>query len=261
LVPQYMEIRWMQKEGSFVWPGGARAAVSLSFDDARTSQTDTCLKILDFYGVKATFYVSPDRMLERIEQWKKAAADGHEIGNHTVTHPCTGNFDWSRRNALEDFTLEKMEAELVEANRLVKEALGIEPVTFAYPCGQTFVGRGEGTRSYVPLVGKKFLAGRAYMTEFLNNPEVCDLAQLSSAAMDGLASMDVITQIQKARDSGSWVIFTGHEVADKGFQVTRAATVEKICEWMRDPASGVWSGTVAEVAGHILSFRPQVTKV
>jgi len=144
---------------------------------------------------------------------------------------------------------------LAEASRLIKGALGVEPQTFAYPCGHTFVGRGEETRSYVPLVEKRFVAGRAYNAEFLNNPGVCDLAQLGAAPMDGLASKDVITRIQEARDSGSWVIFAGHEMADKGYQVTRTATLEKVCEWLRDPASGVWTGTVAEVTGHIRSFR------
>jgi hypothetical protein len=245
----------MNREAEFSWPGGARAAVSLSFDDARPSQADAGLKILDFYGVKATFYLSPDRLAERIGEWRKAAAAGHEMGNHTVTHPCTGNFDWSRRNSLEDYTLERMEAELEEANRLIQDALGVKPRTFAYPCGQTFVGRGEGTRSYVPLIGKKFLAGRAYMSEYSNNPLVCDLAQLGGEPLDGLASMEVVPKIQAARETGAWVVFAGHEVADKGVQVTRAAAVEKVCEWMRDPASGVWTATVAEVAEYISGFR------
>jgi len=245
----------METGDKFTWPGGARAAVSLSFDDARPSQADTCLKILDFYGIKATFYLSPGRMKERVGEWRKAVAGGHEMGNHTVSHPCTGNFEWSRNNSLESFTLEQMEAELAEASRLIRDALGVEPGTFAYPCGHTFVGRGDATRSYVPLVARRFLAGRAYMAEFLNNPEVCDLAQLGSAPLDGLPSMEVIPRIQEARESGSWAIFTGHDVADKGFQVTRSATVEKVCEWLRDPASGVWTGTVAEVAAYVSSSR------
>ena len=250
-----MEIRWMPDAGGFRWPGGARAAVSLSFDDARPSQAQTGLKILDFYGVKATFYVSPGAMLERVEDWKKAAAGGHEVGNHTVSHPCSGNYDWSRRNALEDFTLERMDAELAEANRIIRGAVGVEPRTFAYPCGQTYVGRGEDTRSYVPLIGRRFLAGRAYMSGYLNNPEVCDLAQLGGEPMDGLASKEVIPKIQAAMESGSWVIFAGHEVGDKGYQVTRSATVEKVCEWLCGPDAGVWTGTVAEVAEYIREFR------
>ena len=245
----------MSQGKAFSWPNGARAGVSLSFDDARPSQADRGLEILDFYGVKATFYLSPDRMMERVGGWKKACASGHEMGNHTVSHPCSGNFEWSRKNALEDYTLERMDAEMEEANRMIKEALGVEPRTFGYPCGQTYVGRGGETRSYVPLVAKRFLAGRAYMSEHLNDPVACDLAQLGGTPLDGLASKDAIERIQQACESGGWVIFAGHEIAEKGFQVTRPSTVEKLCEWLRGPATGVWTGTVAEIAEYLAGLR------
>jgi peptidoglycan/xylan/chitin deacetylase (PgdA/CDA1 family) len=45
---------------SFSWPEGKRAAVSLSFDDARLSQIDTGLALFRRLGVKATFYVVPE---------------------------------------------------------------------------------------------------------------------------------------------------------------------------------------------------------
>ena len=37
------------------WPEGKTAALSLTFDDARLSQVDQGLPLLDSYGVKATF--------------------------------------------------------------------------------------------------------------------------------------------------------------------------------------------------------------
>src|SRR5437016_1452750 len=99
---------------SFTWPGGARAAVSLSFDDARPSQAERGIPLLDRLGMRATFFVSPERVLDPAP-WKRAAQAGHEIGNHSMTHPCSGNFPWSRDNALEDYTLERMEKELLDA--------------------------------------------------------------------------------------------------------------------------------------------------
>ena len=39
------------------WPEGKKTALSLTFDDARLSQVDQGLPLLDAYGVKATFYV------------------------------------------------------------------------------------------------------------------------------------------------------------------------------------------------------------
>src|SRR5690242_18300226 len=76
------------------WPEGKKVAVSLSFDDARLSQVDAGIPMLDEYGVKATFYLNPDPMRERLEGWRKAVASGHEIGNHSKTHPCSGNYFW-----------------------------------------------------------------------------------------------------------------------------------------------------------------------
>jgi len=65
---------------AFDWPEGRRAAVSLSFDDARLSQVDRGMTILDACGARATFYVSIAGVEERLEAWRLAVAGGHEIG-------------------------------------------------------------------------------------------------------------------------------------------------------------------------------------
>ena len=127
---------------NFHWPEGKRAAISLSFDDARASQVSRGIPILDEYGVKATFFVLVEPMEKQLDGWKKAVANGHEIGNHSLVHPCSGNFPFSRDKALEDYTLGQMRRELLEANDTIEDLLGVRPVSFAYPCGQktiTFV--------------------------------------------------------------------------------------------------------------------------
>jgi peptidoglycan-N-acetylglucosamine deacetylase len=145
---------------SFAWPEGKRAAVSLSFDDARLSQIDTGLTVLKKKGVKVTFFVQPGGVEQRLAGWKQAVADGHEIANHTRTHPCTGNYEFSRNNALENYDLAKIAQEIDGASQEIYQQLGVKPRTFAYPCGQKFVGRGADVKSYVPLVAQRFVAGR-----------------------------------------------------------------------------------------------------
>src|SRR5262245_25291311 len=197
---------------SFRWPDGARAAVSLSFDDARPSQVYTGLPVLDRYGVKATFFLVPSSAEERRDGWRKAAASGHEIGNHSLDHPCSGNFALSRDTALEDFTLERMRQQLVGANERLRAMLGVTPETFAYPCGQSFVGRGTHTRSYVPLVAELFLAGRGWMGEAPNDPARVDLAQVLGREMDGKDFDEVRGLLEEARDAGAWLVLAGHDV-------------------------------------------------
>jgi peptidoglycan/xylan/chitin deacetylase (PgdA/CDA1 family) len=61
----------------FVWPEGKQMALSLSFDDARLSQPDTGIPFLNQYDVKATFYVVPSAVEQRLEGWKQAVESGH----------------------------------------------------------------------------------------------------------------------------------------------------------------------------------------
>jgi hypothetical protein len=174
-----------QQASPFSWPEGKQAAVSLSFDDARESQVLAGTSLLDQYGIKATFFVVPAAVERQLEGWKNAVRNGHEIGNHTVTHPCTGNFAWSRNNALEDYSLKRMRQEMMACNKQITALLGVTPQVFAYPCGQKFVGSGTHTKSYVPLVAKNFLLGRGWMDEAPNDPAYNNFAQLTGVEMDG----------------------------------------------------------------------------
>ena len=239
----------------FRWPEGKRAAISLTFDDARLSQIDTGLALLDRCGVKATFYVEPGNVKERLEGWKRAVASGHEIGNHTDSHPCTGNYAFSRKNALEDYTLAMIEKEIDGANMEIQRLLGVKPATFAYPCGQTFVGRGRKVRSYVPIVAERFIVGRGYLGEGANDPAFCDLAQAEGTGFDNMSYEQILKLVIQARDEGRWLVLVGHEIGKPAFQTTDAAALEALCQFARDPANGLWVDTVAAIGQYIREQR------
>lgn len=243
-----------ESKPQFPWPAGKRAAVSLSFDDARLSQIDRGMAVFDAHGVKATFYVAPGGVTARLDGWKRAAANGHETANHTVHHPCSGNFAWSRHKALEDYTIERMEREILDANRFVEEQLGVTPVTFAYPCGQTYVGRGRNTVSYVPLIAEHFLVGRAASSEIHNDPAFCDLAQAACLGSDGRSFEQLKAMVDRAVADGGWLILCGHEIGDGGFQTTQVPALEALCRYCEEPANGVWIDTV-EAIGKFVAQR------
>ncbi len=240
---------------NFAWPEGKRAAVSLSFDDARASQVDTGTALLNRYGVKATFYVVPAAVEQRLEGWQQAVASGHEIGNHSLVHPCSGNFTWSQSKALEDYTLEKMRQELIEANDRVHELLGVKPTVFAYPCGHTFVGRGRNTQSYVPLVAELFASGRRWLDEMSNDPTFCDSAQLTGVEMDGKDFDEIRVLLEEAKEQGHWVVLAGHEMGTSGRQTTRLAMLEQLMEYAQDPANELWIAPVGTIGQYVRSQR------
>jgi peptidoglycan-N-acetylglucosamine deacetylase len=244
-----------QSSGAFHWPNGKRVAVSLSFDDARASQMDVGLPVFDRYHAKITFYVNPPNLSQRLDAWKQAAAKGYEIGNHSMTHPCTGNFPWVGKNALEDYTMAMMEHELDEANSETQRLLGVKPTTFAYPCGEKFIGRGTGTQSYVPLVARKFRAGRGFRDEAANNPAFCDLAQVLALQSDGMSFEEMKKAVVAAAETNGWLVFAGHEIGKAGYQTTETPVLEQFLQYATDPANGIWLDTVDAVARYIQAQR------
>ena len=245
----------------FPWPENKRAALSLSFDDGRNSQVDVGLELFRKLNAKATFYVVPANMQERIEEWKQLLADGHEIGNHTVYHPCTGNFNWSREKALENYTLSSMRRELMAANQQIKSMLGVLPVSFAYTCGNTFVGRGRATKSYVPLIAELFDSGRGWLNEAANDPAFADMALLQGIEMDGKDfEKEIKPLVDAAVENGSWLLLAGHDIGKDGRQTTRTDMLEQLIAYVQRPESGIWLATVGEVAEYVNQQRNQQAK-
>jgi peptidoglycan/xylan/chitin deacetylase (PgdA/CDA1 family) len=239
----------------FTWPDGKSAAISLTFDDARTSQVNGGTALLDQYNVKATFYVQPGGVKSQLEGWKKAVASGHEIANHTNVHPCTGNFVWSRDKALENYTIDQMRKELSSSNLMIESLLGVKCKQFAYPCGQTFVGRGTGTKSYIPVVAELFETGRGWMNETGNDPAFCDLSQLMCFEADGKTFEQLLPHLKTAVEQHQWIILGGHEMGEEGAQTTRLATLKKLIEYVQDPSNGLWMAPIGTVADYVKLHR------
>ncbi len=263
LAQGYEESSERVSQNMFQWPDEKKMAISLTFDDARLSQIDKGIPILDNYGVKATFYVSPRLMIQKVEGWKAAIYNGHDIGNHSLLHPCTGNFFWSRNRALEDYSLKRMSNELDSASRYIKEILGVSPNSFGYPCGQTYVGRGLQTRSYVPLISAMFETGRTWMDEGPNDPVYCDLAQLTGMELDGKNFNSILKIIEAARENRSWLILAGHEMDLAGNQTSLLSTIDSLCQYALDPDNGIWIDHVANVGRYVRKQRgiPSHTKM
>ena len=166
----------------------------------------------------------------------------------------------SESNALENHTLTTIVRELDVANDTIEELLGVRPKTFAYPCGQKFVGRGSKVQSYVPLVAERFLVGRGWYDSRPNIPEFCDLAQVMGMELDGLDWNQAKLLIEQSARKGRWLVLCGHDIGDSGYQTTRIQTLEAICEYAKDPANGLWIGTVEAVGSYIAEQRRQGQK-
>lgn len=100
--------------------------LSISFDAAWGAEyTPQLLEILDKYQVKTTFFLVKFWMEKYPEVTRQIVAAGHEVGNHSATHP--------HMNAL---TEEGIYRELEDTNKLLERLTGQRPKLFRPPFGE-----------------------------------------------------------------------------------------------------------------------------
>ena len=235
-----------------------RGAVSLTFDDGTPNQLETAIPAMDKVGIKGSFYVAPrgPRWETIKEAWKEAAAAGHEIGNHTMSHICSSNF--GRSGVLEDKTLADLEADILAAQeRLAEIAPHQKDWTFAYPCYMTHVGRGVGRQSYVPVVAKHFLAGRCGGEYgFANHPAHVDLAAFWGSDTTRMGGPELIGLVEDLTAQGRWVALVFHGI-DAGRLSVPLHDFEKLLAYLARNADKIWTAPAVEVARRIAAYQAE----
>jgi peptidoglycan-N-acetylglucosamine deacetylase len=248
------------------WPEHKQGAISLSFDDGMRSQFEIALPALNERSLQATFYLNPrgcDEDADRtqswqdyLKKWTPAFQAGHEIGNHSLSHPCSLNINepWLEGKNLLDWSLDQIQWDVLEAQRRIKTCFPEQKYTsYAYPCYESTIGRGINRQSYVPLIAREFIAGRAkgeLSGELANDPQYCDLHHLSSWPVERQPGAFMIGLVEKVIASGKWGIFTFHGICEGHLLVGDTDFIELLDHLVRRK-DAVWVAPVASVASFI----------
>lgn len=97
--------------------------VALSFDDGPDSEwTPKVLDVLKKYNVKGTFFMIGEVAQDNVGTMRRVFEEGHEIGNHTFTHP-----------DISEISDEQVKLQLNLTERLFASKLGINPLYFRPP--------------------------------------------------------------------------------------------------------------------------------
>ncbi len=97
--------------------------VALSFDDGPDPKwTPKVLDVLKQKDVKGTFLMIGEQAQDNVSLMKRVLAEGHEIGNHTWTHP-----------DVSEISPRQLELQLNLTERLFGSELGVKPLYFRPP--------------------------------------------------------------------------------------------------------------------------------
>ncbi len=237
--------------GGFAWPGGAQAAVSLTYDDSLESQLKYAVPVLDAAGIGATFFLSEGYFFtQHSADFGALLASGHELASHTVKHPC---FNSGTDLAL--YTSDQMAAEL-DANLQSLRGLGVTAAkpTFAYPCGQSDLGNPK--TSYVSLVQERFAAARG-TTWAVAAPSTVDLFNVPSAfPPETSTGADIVALIQSAESSAGWVVVGMHGISSAGEYLNLSQPAhDAIVSYLTTSAAKIWTAPFGTVAEYVARCR------
>ncbi len=122
--------------GASAWRGPREeSAIALTFDDGPSESTPEILEILAHYRVPATFFQCGENV-ERLPAIARAVAQaGHEIGNHSYSHPM---FCFHSADFIED--------ELRRAQESIGKHTGAVPKWLRAPYGVRWPGLGKAQK-------------------------------------------------------------------------------------------------------------------
>lgn len=212
---------------SGLWNGNT-GALSLTFDDGRVSQIDFAIPEMTKRDIFGTFFLvaGRDNRLQfdpygnealRLEHWRKAAALGHELGNHSMTH-----------SKAEDIGPAEAKVEAVDSLKIFGEDYNLRPASYCYP----YTESNDAIHNEVAHHYSQARAGRsARKDKFLRPEDRFDMHAITCRHIGGsdLTVNAVSTLVLEALERKSWITLMFHTIGtgDEKAQIKPFDTVSE----------------------------------
>ena len=245
-------------ENAFAWPDQIQGAMSLTYDDGLPIHYTLVDPLLRQYNLRATFYppIQSDLRLHP-ESWRQLAAAGHELGNHTVFHPCRQNgaepYAWlDERYDLRSYTPEQFRAELEVTNLVLHLLDGQSERTYGNTCCDTALGRDATEQSLEPLLRGLFVAARGALTNRIARPaHGLDLLNVGCIDASGRSLKELQDVSEETRAAGGWAVLMLHGIGAGTHDLSLNAEIhERFLDWLAQQRT-IWTAPVRVIAQYV----------
>lgn len=212
------------------YKGAKQAAASFTFDDGLMSAFQVA-DIFNQQNLKASFYINPGliRTQQEWQKWQAVAAQGHEIGNHTMWH--TKVADASLADSVLKF-------QILDAQALIEQKIGVRPLVFVFPY-DAFDDRS------MKLVMSSHIATR--LPGFRTDPtyKIVDFVSTLTLPQANSTLQDVV-------NTGGWFVAAGHGIDGNGWSPVSADFLKDHLSFAQALSNKLWIDTFAEVSRYRL---------
>jgi len=243
---------------AMVWPEGKHAAIVLTYDDALHSQLDVAVPQLNAAHMKGTFFLDGDITPNDMRRWRKVTQAGHELGNHSVNHPCPrGMLPTQTQYVSDNYTPKSMTSEIAVMNNVLFGIDGKERHNLAYPCSQTLAGGID----YVDTLHQAGLVTYARTGGDPYNSVVTDFTTLnpfrvpSNGPVDHPDGATLIAYVERVKTAGGLGVLQFHGVGGDYLDVSSEAHQALVTYLQAHP--DIWVATFDEVMDYVTAHRPQ----
>lgn len=247
----------LQAQTTGPWKG-KKSAVVLTYDDALDQQLDNAAPLLDSLGLKATFYVTAyaRSVQQRLNDWRDLDRRGHELGNHTLFHPCVADMPGREfvpaDYKLNHYTVQRMTDETRMTNLFLQALDGKTERTFAFTCGDMRIG----DSSFIQGMKKDFVAARAVRHEMHKLNEI-DLYNVDCYMVNSNSFQDMKQWVDQAIASNKLLVILFHGVGGgSGLDVSLPAHRE-LLRYIKQKEEEIWVAPMVEVAKYIQEQQKQ----
>ena len=230
---------------------GKKCAVVITYDDAIDQHLDNAIPVLDSLGLKATFYLTAfsNSMQTRLNDWKNLATRGHELGNHTLYHPCIGGKgrEWVKPEYdMNNYTVQRMIDETRMTNLFLHALDGKTKRTFAFTCGDMKIG----DSSFINAMKNDFVAARAVRNEMHKINEV-ELYNVDCYMVNNHSFEQLKEWVDKAIQTNSLLVILFHGVGGGNALNVSLPAHRDILKYIKQNEKDIWAAPMLDVAEYV----------
>ncbi len=221
------------------WQGFRTAAVSFTFDDGCPNQFSAAIPMFNRLGFQLTLFTVTDSNWRWPADWSKllsAAANGHEVASHTVTH---ANFGGTS----DSLQIKELRDSQEEINARIP---GRRCITLAYP----FCASGNTS-----IVAQYYIAARI-CSGLIESSTPSDFMNISSITCGTEGPVNTtqsfINTAGSAVDSKGWCVLMLHGLDNDGsWSPFSSDTLRKCLEYLSSNPDKFWVSTFGNVVRYI----------